>query len=122
MAFNVREGIRGLEHLRLSACRKLFNMKPETFIEKHRKSGLSVEACIGKDGQPIKCGRCGFILMKSKLENDWQLECCSAFPVFSLKNPDFQLWMRNLAAQSLQSKEHPEISGTKSPDAILQDR
>lgn len=122
MAFNVREGIWGLEHLRLLLCRKLFNMKADAFMARYQDKGSKVEVLLDQYGNPALCSRCGFVKLKAVFDSGWQMEMCSALPLVRLENPVFGKWQSSLAGNGSEL-----ISGTpdkteKQGEAILQDR
>lgn len=121
MAFNVREGFWGLEHLRLGFCRKLFKMKVDAFMPRYQGKACRVEVLTADDGAPKLCARCGFVKMKAIFDSGWQMEMCSALPLVSLDNPVFKQWQLALAAGPSDNAE-PKVSKTDlQEEAILQD-
>ncbi len=100
MAFNIREGYWGLEHLRLALCRKLFNMKPEHYISRYAETGTRLAFPENERSDARVCERCGFVIMRAELEGGWLIEMCSALPLVSLKNRGFQNWFSELAVKN----------------------
>ncbi len=97
MAFSIRETIGGLEHLRLAACRRLFNMKPDAYMKRYAKNNVLVEVCLDTSDNPICCELCEFVIMRARLDNGWQLEMCSAFPSVAIDKPAFHDWLTTLS-------------------------
>jgi hypothetical protein len=101
LVVNVREGIFGLEHLRLAACRQLFNMKADAFVKRFAGLAVPVEVCLDASGNPINCERCGFVMVRATFANGWHTEMCSALPLVDLEKPAFCDWLTSLAGKKL---------------------
>lgn len=115
MAFNIREGFWGLEHLRLALCRRIFKMKPDSFIERYARTNVPVETCLDSKGKEVLCERCGFVIMKAVFPTGWQMEMCSALPIFKLDKPEFSSWLTTL------SNPPKELETAKGFEPILHD-
>lgn len=116
MAFNVREGYWGLEHLRLKLCRRLFNLKADLYYINRYANDSRVEILHSQNGQAELCSRCGFVLLKVSFETGWHMEMCSALPLVNLDNPKFTDWRASLFSNEIESAKTAREGA-----AILQD-
>ncbi len=114
LPFNVRETFWGLNHLRLKACRGIFKMQPDAFLERFTNKGFLIEICLDEQKNQILCSRCGFVMMRASLEGAWPMELCSAMPILDLTNPAFRDWLTSLSAS-------PATLARADGGAILQD-
>lgn len=96
MVFSIREGVRGLNHLGLRVSRLLFKKPTTIYLERYASSNLSVEPALDQKGNFICCDVCGFILINTTLDQGWDLQMCSAFPIISLDDPKFRSWFQKL--------------------------
>lgn len=102
MAFNIREGIWGLEHLRLRFWRQLFKVPTDHFIRNYEKQTSASKQATGHDGKPLFCERCGFATIEADFDG-WRVQMCSALPLVKFDNPKFQQWFNKLKEQDCQS-------------------
>lgn len=109
MAFNIREGIWGLEHLRLRLCRKVFKRPAEHYLPRYESQSIKFATVKLADGSDKCCDRCGFLLVLATLENGWQVEMCSALPFLRLDSPAFSQWMTNLSSYDCQQHQYQPI-------------
>ena len=100
MAISIRESFGGLEHLRLAACRLLFNMQADTYMKRYAKNNMPVEVCLDTSGNPIHCELCGFVELRAHFDNGWQMEMCSAFPIAAIDKPAFRDWLTTLSGNA----------------------
>lgn len=104
MAFNVRETIHGLNHLRLRFCRKWLKQPAGRFLPGYVDGSGAVEfsAALAQSGEQLECPRCGFALVRARFANGWHLEMCSALPIVNPGDTRFMRWLEALADEGLE--------------------
>lgn len=95
----LRETLAGWEHLRLSACKRLFKMKADAFVSRYDRYRLPVEVCLESQGEFICCEVCGFAMIRAHFDSGWQMEMCSALPIVNFDSKSFQDWLSTLASK-----------------------
>jgi hypothetical protein len=119
LAFNIREGIRGLEHLRLAACRKMFKMNANHYIQRYADSGMQTEVYLDHEGKEMHCERCGFVFLKVSLGGGWTMQTCSALPIVKLRDASFREWVTSLTGVAIESaKAMTTQTGAPADDCI----
>ncbi len=96
MAFNIRDGFWGLEHMRIALFRRIFRTPVDVHLKRYEGKGAVIEKVLDTNGTPQICERCGFLLVRGRYSNHWTMEMCSAFPLVKLDNLQFQDWFANL--------------------------
>lgn len=105
MAINFREGVWGLEHLRIALCRKLFKTPSDAYIKRYENKGASIELCHDLAGNAIACDRCGYLLVRARYQSGWTMEMCSAHPLVALDNPVYVDWLATLTQRPVSAVE-----------------
>lgn len=112
MPFTPVETFWGVEHLRLALWRKLFKVPQNHFIaaieSTAQTSNIRVSVPIDNSGNEQACERCGFAIVEADYEG-WQVQMCSALPLFKLDNPAFRQWLTTLSSIDCQQHQFEPI-------------
>lgn len=101
MVFSLSESLRGLIHLQLKARRQIFNLPATAFLKRYEKNNIPTTPALDLNGLPAVCDVCGYSLVKITMENQWQLEMCSALPPINIAKTEFKNWSHKLVTTKL---------------------
>lgn len=99
MPFNLRETIFGSRHFCLGICRRLSKRSAMFYLDRLRKSGLSLNLSQSEKNIAI-CNICGYAIAEVQLEENWIMQACSATGFKTiLKTARFNSWFTGLSAR-----------------------